>query len=77
MLSQENLIKELIDEYYKLALLDISNGASIYEMEKTMELYKESEMYEACAGILKAINQSKFLTLKEIKLILKDGNKSN
>jgi len=57
-----------------LALLDIANGTNIKELEETIELYEKNEEYEACAGILKAINQSEYLTLKEIKNILRNGN---
>ena len=77
MSSPEHLVKELIDEYYKLALLDISKGVSVDELERIVKIYEEDEVYEACAGILKAIEESNFLTLKEIKLIIKDGNRND
>jgi len=42
-----------------MALVDFDDGISIKEMEKTLKLYEREEMYEACAGILKAIKQIK------------------
>ena len=58
--------KKLIEEFYLLALVDIVNGKDINELEETIKLYEEEEQYEACAGILKAIHESGYLTIKEI-----------
>jgi hypothetical protein len=58
--------KDVIQEFYLLALVDISNGRSITELEKAINLYEEAEEYEACAGILKAIHESGFMTIKDI-----------
>ena len=60
------LDKKLIEEFYLLALVDIVNGKDINELEETIKLYEEEEHYEACAGILKAIHESGYLTIKEI-----------
>ena len=60
------LIKRSIEEYYLIAMSDISSGASIQELEDTMEEYEQEEHYEACAGILKAIHESGYLTIKDI-----------
>jgi len=53
------LNKNVINEYWLMALVDFDDGISIKEMEKTLKLYEREEMYEACAGILKAIKQIK------------------
>ena len=58
---------KLILEFYYLALADIRHGASLIELEEAIELYEKEENYEACAGILKAINETKYLTLKDLK----------
>lgn len=58
---------QLIIEFYYLALADIRHGASLIELEEAIELYEKEENYEACAGILKAINETKYLTLKDLK----------
>ena len=42
-----------------MALVDFDEGVSIKEMNRILKLYEREEMYEACAGILKAINQIK------------------
>ena len=54
-------------EYYFLALNDLKNGASIQEMEKAIEQMEEEENFEACAGILKAIKEVKYTTIKNLK----------
>ena len=58
--------KDIIEEFYLLALMDITNGRSITELEEAINLYEEAEEYEACAGILKAIHESGFMTIKDI-----------
>lgn len=58
---------KLILEFYYLALADIRHGASLIELEEAIQLYEKEENYEACAGILKAINETKYLTLKDLK----------
>jgi len=60
------LNKDIIEEFYHLALLDIANGRSITELEEAINLYEKAEEYEACAGILKAIHESGFMTIKDI-----------
>lgn len=52
--------KEIIREYWLIALLDFDEGASMKEMKKTLKMYEKIEMYEACAGILKAIKQIEY-----------------
>tara|TARA_R100001463_G_scaffold28410_5_gene65085 strand:+ start:3850 stop:4056 length:207 start_codon:yes stop_codon:yes gene_type:complete len=58
--------KKLIEEFYLLALVDIANGKDILELEEALDEYEKDEHYEACAGILKAIHESGYLTIKEI-----------
>jgi len=58
--------KDIIEEFYYLALADIANGRSITELEEAIELYEKAEEYEACAGILKAIHESGYMTLNEL-----------
>ena len=74
MSYRELSLEEVINEYYLLALLDIVNGASIDDLNETIKLYENNEEYEACAGILKAINKSKYKSLIELKYILKNGH---
>lgn len=60
-------------EYYFLALNDIRNGSSIQELEEALKIYERTQEFEACAGILKAINEVKYTTIKN----LKNGHKND
>ena len=69
--------KELITEFYLLALVDITNGKDIAELEEAIDMYEEAEEYEACAGILKAIHESGYMTIKDIILKLEDEQRND
>ncbi len=69
--------KELITEFYLLALVDITNGKDIAELEEAIDMYAEAEEFEACAGILKAIHESGYMTIKDIILKLEDEQRNN
>ena len=69
--------KELTQEFYLLALVDITNGKDISELEEAIDMYEEAEEYEACAGILKAIHESGYMTIKDIILKLEDEQGNN
>ena len=58
--------KEIVEEFYLLALIDIANGKDISELEEALEMYEEVDEFEACAGILKAIHESGYMTIREI-----------
>jgi len=58
--------KDIIEEFYLLTLLDIREGVSIQELEDIIQLYEDVEDYEACAGILKAINETRHDTITNI-----------
>jgi len=60
------LNRELIEEFYLLALVDITNGRPLQELEEAIDLYEQVEQYEACAGILKAIHESGYMTIREL-----------
>lgn len=63
-----------IKEYYLLALVDLVDGSPVKELEEAIKVYEKLEAYEACAGIQKAIKESEYLTLRDIKNILKNEN---
>ena len=69
--------KELIEEFYLLALVDIANGRSIEELEEAIDIYEEGEEYEACAGILKAIHESGYMTIKDLILKIEDEQRND
>ena len=58
---------EQIEKYYLMALMDLASGASVDELERAIKLYEVLENYEACAGILKAINENKYYDYRRIK----------
>jgi hypothetical protein len=60
------MYKETIEEFYYLALLDIREGVSLQELEDVIQLYQDVEDYEACAGILKAVNEARYDTITNI-----------
>ena len=53
-----------IHEFYLLTLQDIDDGATKQELLKIVEMYEEQEMYEACAGMIKAIKKVMIKKLK-------------
>ncbi len=69
--------RELIEEFYLLALVDIANGRGLQELEEAIELYEQAEEYEACAGIIKAIHESGYMTIKDIINKLEDEQRDD
>lgn len=53
-------VKVIIDEYFQMALYDLERGTTIDEMRDLIVEYEAREMYEACAGIQKAIDHFRF-----------------
>ena len=47
------------------------------ELEEAIDLYSREEEYEACAGILKAIHESGYLTIKDIILKIEDEQRND
>tara|TARA_Y100000389_G_C17443586_1_gene510172 strand:+ start:1557 stop:1727 length:171 start_codon:yes stop_codon:yes gene_type:complete len=50
---------KIINEYYLLALLEVNDGMTRQELKESIEMYKQDENYEACAGLTKALNNIK------------------
>tara|TARA_R100001015_G_C4464917_1_gene50539 strand:- start:4 stop:234 length:231 start_codon:yes stop_codon:yes gene_type:complete len=73
------LNRKIINDFYLLALQDISDGASIKDLEKAIFYYEAVEDYEACAGILKAIKEIDKNTINAIKIRINEirENKRN
>ena len=69
--------KELVQEFYLLALLDIAGGRDIKELEEAIDAYEKIEEYEACAGILKAIHESGYMTVNEILNKIEDEQRND
>lgn len=71
-MCEESKYKEEILRYYYLALLDILAGVTFSEMEAAVVFYEELENYEASAGILKAIKESEYYTIKDLTLKIEE-----
>lgn len=69
--------KDLIEEFYLLALVDIANGRNVAELEEAIDFYEQVEEYEACAGILKAIHESGYMTIKDLILKIEDEQRND
>ena len=69
--------KDIVHEFYLLALVDIANGRNIAELEEAIDLYEQVEEYEACAGILKAIHESGYMTIKDLILKIEDEQRND
>jgi hypothetical protein len=52
--------KVIIDEYFQMALYDLERGMTIDDMRNLLVDYEARELYEACAGIQKAIEHFRF-----------------
>lgn len=59
-------MQDEINKFYRIALLDLVEGVTVEELELYLKMYEEEENYEACAGILKAINETKYDTINNI-----------
>ena len=55
----------------------MANGRNIAELEEAIDLYEQVEEYEACAGILKAIHESGYMTIKDLILKIEDEQRND
>lgn len=60
--------RNIVNDFYYMALQDLSEGASIDDLEKAIDYYEALEDYEACEGILRAIKEVKKDTINSIKI---------
>jgi hypothetical protein len=51
--------KSIVDSYYRSAKNDLNCGICISEINASLAFFEEIENYEACEGILRAINEYK------------------
>ena len=65
--------KNIIHEYYLLTLKDLEDGATFQELEEVLVMYERAELYEECAGILKALNEVKYD--RQIKRLYNDNRR--
>lgn len=63
--------------FYTMAWMDLIEGSSILDIKGAMKMYANTEDFDACIGIQKAINEyNSYITLLK-KLKIKTKNRSN
>lgn len=55
--------KDIIEEYFNLAMYDLEDGMSINDLRILLKEYASQELYWECAGIQKAIEHMGFMLL--------------
>lgn len=55
--------KDIIEEYFNLAMYDLEDGMSINDLRSLLKEYASQELYWECAGIQKAIEHMGFMLL--------------
>lgn len=55
--------KDIIEEYFNLAMYDLEDGMSINDLRNLLKEYASQELYWECAGIQKAIEHMGFMLL--------------
>lgn len=66
--------KDLVKEFYNLALYDYEKGTDLEELKIILNDYKDKEMYLQCAGINLAIQYIEFLIYLEIIIYINEIN---
>jgi len=70
--------KDTKEEYYLMSIHDYRKGTPISTLKEILKLYEDTEMYEQCAGIHKAIQEIEMRQLIKItKLIRNKNGRSN
>lgn len=70
--------KDIKEEYYLMSIHDYRKGTPISTLKEILKLYEDTEMYEQCAGIHKAIQEIEMRELIKItKLIRNKNGRSN
>lgn len=70
--------KNIKEEYYLMSIHDYRKGTPLSSLKKILKLYEDTEMYEQCAGIHKAIQEIEMRELIKItKLIRNKNGRSN
>ena len=64
---QFNEYRRRIEQAYYLTLVDILMGVPLEEIEQEIYVYEDTEMYEYCAGIVRALEFSEDRKYSEIQ----------
>ena len=55
-IDRAELRTEIIEDVFNATMISIDNGIPLYILEDFIAYYESVEMYEECAGVLKAIH---------------------
>lgn len=72
--------KDLVKEFYNLALYDYEKGTNITELKLVLKEYETQQMYLECAGLHLAIEYIEFLLILQLiiyKNKINDNNTNN
>lgn len=64
--------KDLINLAYFTTMIDIACGVPLYEIEKEIKEEELKEEYEVCAGMLKALKKSEYISIRNLNKIIRD-----
>lgn len=71
-MSKEESFDDPVLQYYYLTLYDLYSGVTFTELEHNISFYEEIENFEACAGILKALKECQYYTIKDLMKRIKE-----
>ncbi len=57
-----------------MSMHDYKNGTPLSKLKKILKLYEETEMYEQCSGIFKAIQEIEIKELIKISKLIRNKN---
>lgn len=66
--------KDIKEEYYLMSIHDYRKGTPISTLKEILKLYEDTEMYEQCAGIHKAIQEIEMRQLIKITKLIRNKN---
>lgn len=66
--------KDTKEEYYLMSIHDYRKGTPISTLKEILKLYEDTEMYEQCAGIHKAIQEIEMRELIKITKLIRNKN---
>ena len=71
MLRKESFNDPIL-HYYYLTLYDLYSGVTFSELENNIKFYEEIENFEACAGIVKALKECQYYTIRDLRERIKE-----
>lgn len=71
-MSRKESFDDPVLEYYYLTLYDLYSGVTFSELENNIKFYEEIENFEACAGIVKALKECQYYTIRDLRERIKE-----